>query len=403
MVLAGLAVLSLPFPDGSAMSPHQVVILSPPVLELPHPQGSSAISSGQQVVITINVTHNFGDKDEDLIVLIEVRDEDGVTEYLAWQSGQVQVGDRMEIGVSWIPTHGGFYELRTFAITNDWENPQVLSVVVTSKVEIRHSCKGSAACITGQVTKIVDGDTLDIGGTRIRLALVNTPEMGVLAYGAAKTFTTEMCPVDSEAVVDEDDGQTEGSFGRMVAVVYCGMGGHSLNEALLNAELADILLEFCGTSEFADERWARVYGCSTFGDASAAVECLQSSLCTYRLQKGNTTYSINFRLDGTVEKMISDSTSLSIQLAVEEQTSLLIAVPREVLDSREGEDGTSGADTEFVAFVDNIGVNIVEFSTEEAGLAEALGIIANPEKYRILEISIPEGSERVDIVRTWLL
>src|SRR5438445_10560368 len=33
-------------------------------------------------------------------------------------------------------------------------------------------CKGTAACFTDTVTYIVDGDTLDVGSTRIRLGLV---------------------------------------------------------------------------------------------------------------------------------------------------------------------------------------------------------------------------------------
>jgi endonuclease YncB( thermonuclease family) len=32
--------------------------------------------------------------------------------------------------------------------------------------------------LEGTVTKVVDGDTLDINGTRIRLAIVDTPERG---------------------------------------------------------------------------------------------------------------------------------------------------------------------------------------------------------------------------------
>ena len=39
-------------------------------------------------------------------------------------------------------------------------------------------CKGTAACFTDPVAYIVDGDTLDVGSIRIRLALVNTPEVG---------------------------------------------------------------------------------------------------------------------------------------------------------------------------------------------------------------------------------
>src|SRR5256712_6708181 len=81
-------------------------------------------------------------------------------------------------------------------------------------------CKGTAACFTDTVTYIVDGDTLDVGSTRIRLALVNSPEVGHPGYTEAKQFTTQTCPVGSQALVDEDDGQTGGSYGRMIAGVY---------------------------------------------------------------------------------------------------------------------------------------------------------------------------------------
>src|SRR2546428_5891549 len=81
-------------------------------------------------------------------------------------------------------------------------------------------CKGTAACFTDTVTYIVDGDTLDVGSTRIRLALVNTPEVGEPGYTEAKQFTAQTCPVGSQALVDEDDGQTGGRYGRMIAGVY---------------------------------------------------------------------------------------------------------------------------------------------------------------------------------------
>lgn len=115
-------------------------------------------------------------------------------------------------------------------------------------------CKGSALCYTGNVERIVDGDTLDIGGKRIRLALVNSPEAGEAGYNEAKTFTASLCPVGSQATVDEDDGQTGGSYGRTIAVVYCG--GKNLNAELLDSGHAVILTEFCSVSEFALEDWA---------------------------------------------------------------------------------------------------------------------------------------------------
>jgi len=100
---------------------------------------------------------------------------------------------------------------------------------------------------------IVDGDTLDVGSTRIRLALVNSPEVGQPGYTEAKQFTAQTCPVGSSALVDEDDGQTGGSYGRMVALVYCG--GVNLNAALLSSGNAVLVTYYCSVSEFADEPW----------------------------------------------------------------------------------------------------------------------------------------------------
>src|SRR3989304_3353443 len=105
------------------------------------------------------------------------------------------------------------------------------------------SCKGTARCFSGTVTYIVDGDTLDVAGQRIRLTLVNTPETGQAGYQEAKDFTAGTCPVGSRALVDEDDGQTGGSYGRIIAVVYCG--STNLNAALLHGGYAVILTQYC--------------------------------------------------------------------------------------------------------------------------------------------------------------
>jgi micrococcal nuclease len=120
-------------------------------------------------------------------------------------------------------------------------------------------CTGSASCFSGTVTRVVDGDTIDVNDVRVRLALVNTPEKGEPGYSEAGEFTAGMCPVGSTALVDEDDLQTGGSYGRMVAKVFCG--GRNLNADLLEAGHATILARYCSGSEFAGEEWAVRYGC----------------------------------------------------------------------------------------------------------------------------------------------
>lgn len=116
----------------------------------------------------------------------------------------------------------------------------------------------------GKVTKIVDGDTLDIDGIRIRLALVNTPESGESGYAQATAFTRSHCPVGSTAMYDMDDNQKDGSYGRIIAKVWCfgypvETPENSLNALLIDSGHAEILSRFCSTSEFSNDSWAKPF------------------------------------------------------------------------------------------------------------------------------------------------
>ena len=123
-------------------------------------------------------------------------------------------------------------------------------------------CFGKAACFFGIVTRIVDGDTIQVDGQSIRFALVNTPEYGDDGYTEARNFIESVCPVGSPVLVDQDDGQTQGSYNRMIAVIYCNDTSFNLNEAVLDAGLAEIDTRFCRDSEFGFHYWALIYGCS---------------------------------------------------------------------------------------------------------------------------------------------
>lgn len=123
------------------------------------------------------------------------------------------------------------------------------------------TCQGVGSCFDGTVTKVVDGDTLDIDNVRIRLALVNTPETFQDGYSQAKRFVETNCGVGTHAIVDEDDGQKSGSYGRMIGLVFCESLIPSLNKAILISGNAQILTQYCDVSEFSGKDWARQYGC----------------------------------------------------------------------------------------------------------------------------------------------
>jgi endonuclease YncB( thermonuclease family) len=128
-----------------------------------------------------------------------------------------------------------------------------------------NECQGQADCFRGIVTEIIDGDTIDINNVRVRLALVNTPERGESGYTEAIDFVESVCSVGMAALVDEDDGQKERNFDRLIGLVYCGDDGInnriSLNELLLNGGHAVIYQDFCTISEFSSASWAQRHGC----------------------------------------------------------------------------------------------------------------------------------------------
>jgi endonuclease YncB( thermonuclease family) len=258
-----LSILTSPFValfETSSSTSLLPLTLTTPKLITTNTPGWIGPSIGNQTVIATNVSRNFDNDNTDrFIVIIEARDSDGITLFLATKSGTLEKGDAgpQQVNTTWTIDldHLTAFELRAFAISN-LDQPHVLSYLYESWVDLSAQPGGgdSENRIQGEVTKIVDGDTLDIGNVRIRLALVNTPEIGEDGYQDAKSFTALLCPVGSSALADKDDGQPEGSYGRVVAKVTCG---HKiLNAELLKYGHASILKEFCSVSEFAADDWA---------------------------------------------------------------------------------------------------------------------------------------------------
>jgi len=122
-------------------------------------------------------------------------------------------------------------------------------------------CSGNARCIIGKVTQIIDGDTIKVDGQSVRFALSSAPELNELGGVDARRFIETVCPVGSDVLVDEDDKQTQGSYGRIIGVITCN--GVNLNEELLDADLGYLSSGFCSASEFSSNSWAKKHGCMT--------------------------------------------------------------------------------------------------------------------------------------------
>ncbi len=122
-------------------------------------------------------------------------------------------------------------------------------------------CLGNARCIIGKVTKVIDGDTVKVEGQSIRFALASAPELSEFGGETAREFIEEICPVGSSVLVDEDGGQTQGIYGRIIGVIYCN--GANLNEELVDSGLGYLATGFCDKSEFSSHSWAQKHGCAS--------------------------------------------------------------------------------------------------------------------------------------------
>lgn len=134
------------------------------------------------------------------------------------------------------------------------------STVQPSESEpISENCLGSAKCMSGTVTKIIDGDTIHVDDQSVRFALASAPELKGFGGKDSRDFIQTICPVGSKVIVDEDDGQTPESHSRVIGVIYCN--DMVLNKELLDADLGYLDSRFCSNSEFAMTSWAQKHGC----------------------------------------------------------------------------------------------------------------------------------------------
>lgn len=144
------------------------------------------------------------------------------------------------------------------------EIPQIIKDPLDTKTEPVPElhvldCSKLTECFVGKVTKIIDGDTIKVNEQPVRFALTSAPEIGNLGGIEAKEYIENICPIGSDAIVDKDDKQTQGSYGRILAEIHCN--GVSLNEEILKAKLGKISVSFCSKSEFSSKPWAVKYGC----------------------------------------------------------------------------------------------------------------------------------------------
>lgn len=215
----------------------------------------------QEKMVQAFLTNN-SDTVQRFLYVMQLKDSNGYTLQIAYVEESMQPNESLTLKQPFKIEMQDTYTIEVF-IWSDFAAPVPLSYTSGSAI-FNFSmpliqCKGTAACFEGRITRVIDGDTIDVNGRRIRLALVDTPERGEAGYAEAAKFTSSVCSTSSTAFVDQDDKQMFDRYGRIIAVVYCD--GALLNSELLINYHAVIIKKYCEVSEFGTEEWAKQFGC----------------------------------------------------------------------------------------------------------------------------------------------
>src|SRR5918996_3391411 len=147
--------------------------------------------------------------------------------------------------------------------SNANDDPDTLSTILDSVYSGSDvECLGSADCIEGVATRIVDGDTLYVRANstiyKVDLALIEAPSRSEEGFVESTAFTRDLC-LGSTVLVDQDDMLLTSTDSNIIATAYCSSS--NLNEELLDNSYAELDVQQCATSEFANEPWVKEYGC----------------------------------------------------------------------------------------------------------------------------------------------
>lgn len=123
-----------------------------------------------------------------------------------------------------------------------------------------------------------------------------------------------------------------------------------------------------------------------------AVEGADGGWRTFTIRVGDQSFPVQYRITGgTVQNMVpsTETSDLTITISSTAAGTLDLRLPRNVIDSRDGADGRSGADTEFAATVDEEFADV----TENAD--------ASTDSMRQVSIDFEQGTEEIVVIGTW--
>ncbi len=93
-----------------------------------------SVIAASPFMLTATLTNN-STQSLSYVAVLELRDSDGITQFLEFHMSRLDPSIPSNIAGSWMPDRPGEYELRIFAIS-DLENPDILSTIGTATTTI---------------------------------------------------------------------------------------------------------------------------------------------------------------------------------------------------------------------------------------------------------------------------
>ncbi len=92
---------------------------------------ASNLTAGAQYVIHVTATNYNPSSDMNATILVDVRDSNGTTTWLDWQTQTIRPNETVESGMSWMPQYPEIYHLKVFVLSN-LTSPQLLAPTITA-------------------------------------------------------------------------------------------------------------------------------------------------------------------------------------------------------------------------------------------------------------------------------
>ena len=100
-----------------------------------------------------------------------------------------------------------------------------------------------AGCRVGIVTYVVDGDTIEVDGVRIRFVGIDTPERGQCGYAEAKDRVVQLVEGRQVVILDSTPENVKDRYGRELGYVEVDgldVGRQLIDEGLAHARYDDL-------------------------------------------------------------------------------------------------------------------------------------------------------------------